>query len=440
MGDLLIKDTLLVTVDEQRPDYFFGDILVKGDKIEKICEHPHKIDPGEAETVIDGSNLLVMPGLVNTHGHAAMTLFRSYADDLPLQEWLEDKIWPIEEHLTADDVYWGSMLAICEMLKGGTTTFKDMYFFMDKVAEAAAESGIRAFLSRGMVGFGDSAATGLREAEEFIRNWHGAEGGRINVTLGPHAPYTCPPPYLEKVIALAAKSGRPLQIHLSETKREVEESIDQHGASPIELVNRLGLFDHKVTAAHCVHVSDRDIEILAEKQVGVAHNPGSNLKLGSGVAPVAKMLEKGIKVGIGTDGASSNNNLDMFEELRLTSLLAKGMAMDPTLINAKTALRMATLTGAEALFLEGCGCLKEGWKADLIGLRLDVPHLTPMHDPTAQIVYAASASDVDLVLVDGRLLLEKGELKTIDEAKVRAEAARCAARLVGVVAEKEGKR
>jgi len=433
MGDLLVSNALLVTVDEQRPDYFFGDILIKGANIARISEHPQRIAPEEAEMVIDGSNLLVMPGLVNTHGHAAMTLFRSYADDLPLQEWLEEKIWPIEEHLTADDVYWGAMLAICEMLKGGTTTFKDMYFFMDQVAEAAAVSGIRAFLSRGMVGFGDSAATGLKETEEFIRNWHGAEGGRINVTLGPHAPYTCPPPYLEKVMDLAKKSGRPLQIHLSETKREVEESIAQY-------VSGLGLFEHKVTAAHCVHVSDRDIEILAEKQVGVAHNPGSNLKLGSGVAPVAKMLEKGIKVGIGTDGASSNNNLDMFEELRLTSLLAKGVAMDPTLINAKTALRMATVTGAEALFMEGCGCLKEGWKADLIGLRLDVPHLTPMHDPTAQIVYAASASDVDLVLVDGRLLLEKGELKTIDEAKVRAEAARCAARLVGVVAEKEGKR
>ena len=439
MGDILIKDTLLVTVDEQRPGYFFGDILVKGDKIARISEHPEKIDSKTAAVVIDGKNLLIMPGLVNTHGHAAMTLFRSYADDLPLQEWLEKKIWPIEEHLTADDVYWGSMLAICEMLKGGTTTFKDMYFFMDKVAEAAAESGIRAFLSRGMIGFGDSAAKGLKETEEFIQNWHGAKGGRINVTLGPHAPYTCPPPYLEKVMALATTSGRPLQIHLSETKREVEESIAQYGASPIELVNRLGLFEHKVTAAHCVHVSERDIEILAEKQVGVANNPGSNLKLGSGVAPVARMLAKGIKVGIGTDGASSNNNLDMFEELRLTSLLAKGIAMDPTLINAKTALRMATVMGAEALFMDGCGCLKEGWKADLIGLRLDVPHLTPMHDPTAQVVYAASAADVDLVLVDGKLVLEKGELKTIDEAKVRAEAARCAARLVGVVAEKEGK-
>ena len=439
MSSILIKNALLVTMDEKMPDYFHGDLLVVDDRLARISENPAMIEPTGSETVIDGSKLLVMPGLINTHGHTAMTLFRSYADDLPLKEWLEEKIWPIEEYLSAEDVYWGTKLAICEMLKGGTTTFTDMYFFMDKVAEAAAESGIRAFLSRGMIGFGDSAAKGLKESEEFIYSWHGAEGGRINVTLGPHALYTCPPGYLEKVIALADKTKRSLQIHLSETKLEVEESYEKYGKSPIEQVAELGLFKSRVTAAHCVHVSEGDLDVLAENKVGVAHNPGSNLKLGSGVAPVARMLAKGIKVGIGTDGASSNNNLDMFEELRLASLLAKGIAMDPTLLKAKSTLRMATLMGAKALFLENCGCLKEGWKADLIGLYLDVPHLTPMHDPIAQVVYAASAADVALVLVDGKILLEKGELKTIDEAKIRMEAARCAARLVGRVAEKEGK-
>lgn len=439
MSSILIKNALLVTMDEKMPDYFHGDLLVVDDRLARISEHPAMIEPTGSETVIDGSKLLVMPGLINTHGHTAMTLFRSYADDLPLKEWLEEKIWPIEEYLSAEDVYWGTKLAICEMLKGGTTTFTDMYFFMDKVAEAAAESGIRAFLSRGMIGFGDSAVKGLKESEEFIYSWHGAEGGRINVTLGPHALYTCPPGYLEKVIALANKTKRSLQIHLSETKLEVEESYEKYGKSPIEQVAELGLFKSRVTAAHCVHVSEGDLDVLAENRVGVAHNPGSNLKLGSGVAPVARMLAKGIKVGIGTDGASSNNNLDMFEELRLASLLAKGIAMDPTLLNAKSTLRMATLMGAKALFLENCGCLKEGWKADLIGLYLDVPHLTPMHDPIAQVVYAASAADVALVMVDGKILLEKGELKTIDEAKIRMEAARCAARLVGRVAEKEGK-
>jgi 5-methylthioadenosine/S-adenosylhomocysteine deaminase len=436
----LIKNTLLVTIDEQRPGYFFGDILISDDQIDKITEHPNKIDPASAEVIIDGRKLLVMPGLINTHGHAAMTLFRSYADDIPLKAWLEEKIWPIEEHLTSDDIYWGALLAICEMIRGGTTTFKDMYFFMDKVAEAASVSGIRAYLSRGMIGFGDSAEKGLKETEEFISNWNGAENGRINVTLGPHAPYTCPPDYLKKVIDLAHKTGRPLQIHLSETKQEVEESYSKYNQSPIEHVDKLGLFNCKVTAAHCVHISEHDINLLAEKNVGVAHNPGSNLKLGSGVAPVVKMLNRGIRVGIGTDGASSNNNLDMFEEMRLASLLAKGIAMDPTVLNAKTALQMATVTGSEALFMSKTGCLKEGWKADLIGLFLDQPHLTPMHDPLAQLVYAASAADVDLVMVDGRMLFEKGELKTIDEEKVRFEASRCASRLIGIIAEKEGKK
>ena len=440
MAKTLIKDTLIVTVDQHRPDYFYGDILINADRIEKITEYPEKIDSANAETIIDGSRMLVMPGLINTHGHAAMTLFSSYADDLPLKEWLEEKIWPIEEHLTADDVYWGALLAICEMIRGGTTTFKDMYFFMEKVAEAVAESGIRAYLSRGMIGFGESAERGLIEAEDFIRSWHGKEEGRINVTLGPHAPYTCPPEYLKKVMNLADKTGRPLQIHLSETKFEVEESIRQFGKSPIELVHQLGLFDFKVTAAHCVHVSDHDLDLLAENNVGVANNPGSNLKLGSGIAPVVKMLKRGINVGIGTDGASSNNNLDMFEEMRLTSLLAKGLALDPTLIEAKTALRMATVTGAKALFMENTGQLTENWKADLIGLRLDRPHFVPMHDPLAQLVYAASSADVDLVLVNGRILLEKGELKTLDEEKIKAEATRCASRLVDLAAEKEGPR
>lgn len=438
MAKILIRGALLVPVDEKRPDCFYGDVLIADNRIASIAERPDTLEESRAEQVINGEKLIIMPGLVNTHGHAAMTLFRSYADDMPLKDWLERKIWPIEEHLTGDDIYWGTMLAIAEMLKGGTTTFADMYFFMERVAEAVAESGIRAVLSRGLIGFGDSAEKGLKETSDFIDNWHGAEGGRINVTLGPHAPYTCPPAFLKKVIAMAGKTDRPLQIHLSETKSEVEDSMREHNKSPIELVYDLGLFDHKVTAAHCVHVSDHDIAMMAEKNVTVAHNPGSNLKLGSGIAPIAKMLQSGIKVGIGTDGASSNNNLDMIEEMRLAALLAKGVAMDPTLVNARTALQMATALGAEALFLENTGMLREGCQADLIGLRYDRPHLTPLHDPLAHLVYAAAAADVDLVMVDGRLLLEQGELKTLDEEKIMAEAGRCAGRLVKAKKEKKG--
>jgi 5-methylthioadenosine/S-adenosylhomocysteine deaminase len=431
LKNTLIKDALLITMDDIKPDYFRGDILVKGSLVAAISEAPASIDSESAETVIDGKDLIVMPGFVNAHGHAAMTLLRSYADDMPLKEWLENKIWPTEERLESDDVYWGSMLAIAEMIKGGTTTFADMYFFMERVAEAAAESGIRAVLSRGMIGIGPGGDDALKNTEEFIKNWHGTGGGRINVTLGPHAPYTCPPEYLLKVMDLAGKTGRPMQIHLSETKGEVEESFSKYSKSPIELVHDLGLFNYRVIAAHCVHLSDRDIEILAENNVGVAHNPGSNLKLGSGLANITKMLQSGINVGIGTDGASSNNNLDMIEEMRLVALLSKGVNLDPTLIPAKTAIKIATEMGAKVLFLEDTGVLKEGYRADLIGLNCNRPHMVPMHDPLAQVAYSAAAADVSLVMVDGNILLENGSLTTLDEEKIMAETAQRATRLTG---------
>ena len=429
MHKILIKNALTVTLDKEKPGHFHGDILIDGDRIEMIVERPDLIDHGLADRVIDGSNLIVMPGFVNTHGHAAMSLFRSYADDMPLKEWLEKKIWPIETLLESDDIYWGTMLSIAEMIKGGTTTFTDMYFFMDRVAEAAAETGIRSVLSRGLIGL-NGGEQGLVETESFIKNWHGAENGRITVMLGPHAPYTCPPEYLKKVMGLAEKTKCPIQIHLSETKGEVEDCLKEYGITPPKMLSDLGLLDFKVVAAHCVHLTDQDIEILSEKNVGVAHNPGSNLKLGSGIAPVRKMLSSGIKVGIGTDGASSNNNLDMVEEMRLAALLVKGYEMDPTLIDANTALQMATSMGAEVLGLAGIGILKEGYKADLIGLRHDRLHLTPMHNPLAHLVYASAAADVHLVIVDGKILLDSGEFTTLDEAKIRAEASGKSSRLI----------
>lgn len=429
MKKILIKNALIIALDEERPDHFYGDILTDSDQIEMIAEQPDFIDRSLSDRVIDGSNLIVMPGFVNTHGHAAMSLFRSYADDMPLKEWLEKKIWPIEALLEGDDIYWGTMLSIAEMIRGGTTTFTDMYFFMDRVAEAVAETGIRSVLSRGLVGL-NGGEQGLVETESFIKNWHGAENGRISVMLGPHAPYTCPPVYLKKVMDLAEKTKCPIQIHLSETRSEVEDCLNEHGLTPPKLLSDLGLLDFNVVAAHCVHLTDQDIDILSEKKVGVAHNPGSNLKLGSGIAPVRKMLSSGVKVGIGTDGASSNNNLDMIEEMRLAALLSKGYEMDPTLIDANKALQMATSMGAEVLNLSGIGILKEGYKADLIGLRHDRLHLTPMHDPQAHLVYASAAADVQMVIVDGKLLLDNGEFTTLDEAKIRSEASGKSYRLI----------
>ena len=431
MSNVLFAGAMIVPVDESRPGFFAGDILVEDGNILKISEFPERIAAKQEVKVIDAGRLILMPGMVNAHGHAAMVLFRGYADDLPLKEWLEQKIWPMEANLTNEDIYWGTLLSIVEMIKGGTTTFADMYFYMDQVAQAVGESGIRAVLCRGLIGAGENSAASLQEGEQFFRDWHGRGAGRINVTLGPHAPYTCPPEFLKKVISVAERLQLPLQIHLSETAGEVEACRQEYGCSPVVLMEQLGLFEQKVTAAHCVHLDDEDIQILARKQVRVAHNPGSNLKLGSGVAPVAKLLAAGVTVGIGTDGAASNNNLDMFEEMRLAALLAKGINRDPTLIPTDKALRMATAGGAAALFLEKTGQLKEGFRADIIGLSRELPHAVPLHDLPAHLLYSAGAADVRLVMVDGEIILEKGELLYLDEEKIKAEAAARAAKVTG---------
>jgi 5-methylthioadenosine/S-adenosylhomocysteine deaminase len=384
------------------------------------------------ERVIEAGNYALMPGLINTHGHGAMTLLRSVADDLPLKEWLETRIWPLEDKLTGTEVYWGTMLAIVEMLKGGTTTFTDMYFFEDRVAQAAAETGIRAVLCRGLVALGPNFEQALAESRDFVRAWNGAKGGRITAHLGPHALYTCPPPHLDKVLDLAAELKVPLQIHVSESPGEVEESYKQYGKSPVEVLAEAGLFAHPVLAAHCVHLKERDLDLLAAHDVRVAHNPTSNLKLGNGIAPVPALLQRGVTVGLGSDGAASNNNLDMLEEVRLAALIHKGVHNDPTLIPAAQALALATTMGARAVFLDGeIGTIAEGMKADIILIDLNKPHLIPRHDVDAHIVYSAQAADVSLVMVDGQILVEEGKLTTIDEERILFEAARCARELTG---------
>ncbi|MGB9811960.1 MAG: amidohydrolase, partial [Dictyoglomus turgidum] len=288
------------------------NILIENDIIKEISEDKNfeKID-----YVIEGKNKIALPGLVNTHTHLAMTLFRGFADDLPLKEWLEEKIWPQEAKLTAEDVYWGSLLGICEMIKGGTIAFADMYFFMDEVAKAVSESGVKASLSVGMIGVSGNENEILNRGVNFAQNWHNAENGRIKVMLAPHAPYTCPPSFLEKVINKAVEMNLSIHTHLSETYLEVENIKNIYGLTPVRLMDRIGLFNVPVLAAHCVFVDDEEIEILSEKGVGVAHNPQSNLKLASGVAPVKKMVEKRVKIGLGTDGPASNNNLDLWEEI-----------------------------------------------------------------------------------------------------------------------------
>ena len=431
MDRILFAGAWIMGLDPERPECFNGDLLVEGDRIAEISEGAGLIERREGDRIIDGRDLLLLPGLINTHGHAAMTLLRGYADDLPLQQWLEQKIWPAEANLTGDDIYWGTLLAICEMLKSGTTTFTDMYFHMDRAAEAVVDGKIRAVLSRGLVGLNDSGEKSLQEASAFQREWHGAAGGRITVTYGPHSLYTCRPDYLRRVMKEAAKTESPLQIHLAESAREVEDCWHDYGSTPVEHLYRLGLFDHRVIAAHCVHLSDDDIVILGSNKVGVAHNPVSNLKLGSGIAPVARLLEAGVMVGLGTDGAASNNNLNLLEEVRLAALLAKGIDCEPTLVPAKKALQMAVVNGAALLGLSGVGLLKEGFKADLIAFNLKTPAATPLFDPAAYVVYAAAAADILYVMVDGALLLDQGRLTGLDEEKIMDECLRRAERLTG---------
>ncbi len=426
MEDLLIRNGLLLgaSTGAQR-----ADIVVDKGRIVSVGAVGTM---GAFRREMDASNHAVMPGFVNCHGHAAMTLLRGIGDDLPLHQWLEEEMWPREDRLDGEAVYWGTMLAIAEMLKSGTTTFTDMYFFMDDVARAVEETGIRAVLSRGMIGTSEEEGSSrMEDSEEFVRRWHGAAGGRISVMLGPHAPYTCSETYLSRVANLSARLAVPVQTHISETEHEVETMLARHGKTPVEIVRDSGLMDRPLIAAHCVDLRQGDIEILAEKEVTVAHNPGSNLKLGSGIAPIPGLLEKGVVVGLGTDGAASNNNLDMMEEMRLAALIHKGANRQPTLLPAETVFSMATEAGGRALFLDDVGRLEPGCRADIVLMCLNRPHLTPANNILSHMVYAAQPSDVDTVIVDGRVLVEGGRLVELDEEKIMAEAERCARQISG---------
>ncbi|MEC9488729.1 MAG: amidohydrolase, partial [Halanaerobium sp.] len=364
---------------------------------------------------------LAIPGLINTHTHAAMTLTRGLGEDIKLMEWLEDIIWPFEAGLNAEDVYWGTKLALVEMLQAGITTFADMYFFMGKVAEAVAEAGMRGVLSRGLVGAGPNPEQALEESRALLEGWHNGAEGRIRIMLGPHAPYTCSPGYLGKVMEMAGQYDVGLHIHLAETAQEVAQILTQYGKRPVAYLADLGILDFPVLAAHCVHLNDEEIGLLAEKGVRVAHNPHSNMKLASGIAPVVKMIEAGIKIGFGTDGAGSNNKLDLLEEMRTGVLLQKVANNDPTVLTLEEALSMATCWGAEVAGLQEVGCIKQGWKADLVLLDLSSPHLQPDYDLAANLIFAARAGDVHTVIVDGRILLDAGEMKGLDLERISYE-------------------
>jgi 5-methylthioadenosine/S-adenosylhomocysteine deaminase len=426
--NILIKDCYMLPDNQDQVDR--GDIAIDGDRLLQVGAAGQAPAGWQPDRVIDGSNHLCLPGLINCHTHAAMTLLRGYADDLPLMEWLEKKIWPVEDKFTGEDVYWATLLAIIEMVKSGTTTFSDQYIFMEEVVRAVSQTGVRAVLARGMRGVGHFVERGLEESRSLIERWQGGAGGRITVWLGPHAPYTCPPAYLERVLQLAAEYRVGIHIHVAETAGEVEQIKNQYGKTPVRYLQDLGVFRFPVLAAHCVHLTEEDIGLLAEGGVAVAHNPESNMKLASGAAPVAAMRRAGITVGLGTDGAASNNNLDMFEEMRSAALLQKLVNRDAMALPAFEALMMATREGARALGLEGeTGVLKPGYKADLILIDLNQAHLCPRHKLVSHMVYSARGSDVDTVIIDGRPVVENRRLLTVDEELVRKEVESRAERL-----------
>lgn len=428
MGSIAIKNATIITFDPDERIIDVGDIGIAGSEIVYVGGADQA---PEAETTIDGEGCVVLPGFVNAHTHLAMTLMRGFADDMRVQEWLEQKIWPTEERLEKDDVYWGAMLGIAEMIRSGTTCFNDMYWAFDETLRAVIESGIRACPSGVLIGVHPQAEEHLAQAIDFVRRCQEDGHERVVPMFGPHAPYTCPDAMLKRVLAQAHELGVGIHIHLSETKQEVEDSLREHGKTPVERVRDLGLFDVHVIAPHCVHPTDSDIDVLAEYGVGVAHNPGSNMKLGSGIAPVPEMRSRGVIVGIGTDGAASNNNLDMLEEARLAALLHKVNTGDPTVISAYEALAMATRESARALeIFDQVGSIEVGKRADVIVIDLKQPHLSPRHNPVSHIVYAARASDVTATIVHGELLLLDGKLTTLNEEEIIREASRRAARLV----------
>lgn len=366
------------------------------------------------DKVIDGSGMVALPGLINTHTHLAMTLFRNYADDMKLEDWLFKKIFPLEDKLMGEDVYYGSKLGLIEMIKSGTTCFLDMYFFVEDTLKAINESKIRACISRGLTS-GEGEDAKIQEVRDLYGKYNDYEG-RIKIMVGPHAVYTCSEDFLKKCLNLTKELNTRLHIHLNESKNEVEESLKAHGKSPIEWVDYLGLLEVPTIAAHCVWLNENDMNILKNKNVNVAHNPVSNLKIASGIANIYKMQKEGINVCLGTDGAASNNNLNMFKDLNITSLLSKGLNLEPVATTAYETLEMATINGAKALGLEDLiGTLEVGKEADIILIDFNKPHLKPKNNVISSLVYSAFGSDVDTVIVKGNVLMENRKIKVFDE-------------------------
>lgn len=391
------------------------DIYIKDNLIEKIGQN---LDI-EDEKIIDGSDKLAVPAFINSHTHLGMSLLRNYADDYKLKEWLEDKIWPIEAKLTPDDIYIGTLLSMVEMIKSGTATFCDMYYEMDRVAEATEKSGLRGMLTRGL---GDlmgppSPEERFADMRNLYKNYDGKANGRIKIFPGPHAIYTSTDKFLKDTISIVKECGNRVHIHLSETEGEVEDALRDRKMTPIEFCDSIGFLDQPTIAAHCTHITDKEIDLVKDKEFYPVYNPTSNLKLASGFTPVKKMLDKGIKVCLGTDGDSSNNNLNMVEEIHIASIVNKAVEKDATAVKAIEVLKMATINAAEAFGINS-GEIKEGKLADITLFNLNSINFTPKNNLISALCYSASSEDVDTLIVDGKLLMENRKLLTLDEKEI----------------------
>jgi 5-methylthioadenosine/S-adenosylhomocysteine deaminase len=425
--DLLISGGTIVTMDGERRILEGGAIAVRGDSIVSVGPREQVEAAYSGAQTLRAEGKLVLPGFVNGHTHAAMTLFRGLHDDATLDEWLRKYIFPAEaKNVTEEFVRWGTRLGVAEMIRGGVTTYADMYYFEDAVAEETRAAGMRGVLGETLIDFpapdNKTGAAALAYAEKFLKRWQG--DALIHAAVAPHSIYTCSEKTLKEAASLARKYQAPIVIHVAEMKKELDDSREKYGTTPVQYLNRIGVLGPDVVAAHCIYVDETDRKILAEQKAGCVHNPSSNMMLASGVAPVAEMRAAGVAVGLGTDGvAGSNNDLDLMEEMDLAAKLAKITRMDPRALNARAVVEMATIDGARALHLEReIGSLEKGKKADLIVIGLDAPHAVPSYDVYAQLAYALKGGDVETVVIGGRVVMRGKKLLTVDEAEAMARA------------------
>jgi 5-methylthioadenosine/S-adenosylhomocysteine deaminase len=425
--DLLVSGGTIVTMDPERHVWDDGAIAVKGDTVVAIGPSKEIMAKYEAPQTINATGRLIVPGLINAHTHIPMVLMRGLIDDVTLDDWLRKYIFPAEaRNVTEDYVRWGSRLALAEMIRSGTTTFADMYYFEDAVAEETKAAGLRGVVGETWIDFpapdNKNEAEMAAYTEKFLKKWQGDP--LIHASVAPHSIYTCSEKTLKDAAALARKYHSPILIHVAEMRKEYVDSLEKNGTTPVQYLERIELLGPDVLAAHCIWVDNTDMKILADRQVGCVHNPSSNMMLASGVAPVVDERAAGMRVGLGTDGPSgSNNDLNMMEEMDLASKLQKTYRVDPRALGAKGALEMATIEGARALHMEKeIGSLEVGKKADFVTLNLDVPNAVPMFDVYSQIVYALKGSEVETVVVGGKTLLKDGKLSTVDEPAAMAKA------------------